>query len=211
MASLDRLGWTAGLAIQPFGLRLGIRTNDAAMLERVRRECLPADWQVTTNGPPQVDFLYSLYVGPPTRTRSTKNFHLLYASANRIARTLDLDAAVRALRERLLEDLAWSCGNHVLLRGRLVEGVLHLGHGAVLLDPDGGVVPVAPPPAEAQDWRPAPLERIAYPDDPPRTPAQAALRLVPYAPQMRGRPTEVLQALARLAERTFQGPVGTDR
>lgn len=209
MASLDRLGWTAGLAFQPFGLRLGVRTNDVGMLERVRRECLPADWLVTTDGPPEVDFLYSLYIGPSTQEQRTRNYHLLYASAQRVARTLDLDEAVRALRERLLDDLAWFCGKHVFLRGRLVDATLHLGDGAVLLDPEGRLVPIAPTRAEDPHWQPstARLEGIAFPDgDSPKTPAEAALRLVPYAPQMRARAAEVLKALAALA---FQVPVGT--
>lgn len=228
MASIDRLGWTAGLSVAPYGHRLGIRTNDPEVLARVRRECLPADWRVKTRGRPEVDFLYSLRVGPPARSKVAKNYHLVYASTRRIARTLDLDEALAALRDRVIDDLIWFASEMVVLDAGLAErdgrALLLPGNpegfhealdrpvrrGPVLLDAEARVTLLAPPRAEARarGWRPGrpplPVEAVVFPRQGARVreiaPADAAMRLFQSAPQASLRPKVVLERLGRVVE-----------
>jgi hypothetical protein len=37
MEKIDRLGWTAGIAFDSFGFRIGVRVNEAAVLGRAVR------------------------------------------------------------------------------------------------------------------------------------------------------------------------------
>ena len=69
MEKLDRLVWAAGLSIHAFGRRVGIRTNDPGVLDRVR-DLLPPGWEPCFS--PLVEHLFSLRVGtvvPGTRAR----------------------------------------------------------------------------------------------------------------------------------------------
>ena len=44
MEKVDRLGWVAGFALKSYGVRIGVRSNDAATMQRVY-EYLPAGWE----------------------------------------------------------------------------------------------------------------------------------------------------------------------
>jgi hypothetical protein len=93
MEKLDRLGWAAGLAITAYGVRVGIRVNEATMLKRVET-CLPPAWKPTSS--PRVDILYSLVVGGAGARPGVRRFNLLYANAGRLVRSLDLEEVLDA-------------------------------------------------------------------------------------------------------------------
>ena len=60
MEKIDRLGWVAGTSIVSYGLPIGIRSNDAVVLERARKR-LPLGWKMSSS--PRVDNLYSISGG----------------------------------------------------------------------------------------------------------------------------------------------------
>jgi hypothetical protein len=98
MQKIDRLGWAAGLSIHTYGRRIGVRTNDPAVLERVV-ELLPPNWEPCFS--PLVDHLFSLRVGGSTADSRLKKYHLLYGGFTLLARCLDLDEVLRALESQL--------------------------------------------------------------------------------------------------------------
>jgi hypothetical protein len=168
MEKIDRLGWTAGLAFDSFGFRMGVRVNDAAVLERIERS-LPPGWRVAPDT--AVDRLYSVRVAPPELRRGLRHFHLVYAGSGRVARTHDLDDALRALSADIDAALAqwgpgyvfihagvvgWK-GRAILLPGRsfsgkttLVADLVRVGatyysDDYAVLDAAGRVLPFARP------------------------------------------------------------------
>jgi len=98
MKKVDSLGWTTGFALKSYGVRIGIRSNDAAALERVRLH-LPSEWQNTTSS--LVDRVYSILIGNPDSRASVKRLHSLYGDEARLARSLDLDGVFETFESDL--------------------------------------------------------------------------------------------------------------
>lgn len=94
MQKLDRLGWAAGFSFAAYGLRIGIRVNDAELLTSIPA-CLPPRWSVSSAA--TVDRLYSLICGDVDSRSGVRRFHLAYAGAQRIARSLNLAEVLDAL------------------------------------------------------------------------------------------------------------------
>src|ERR1051326_2406202 len=83
MAKIDRLGWAAGLAFESYGVRVGVRTNDPAALERLSSH-LPPGWRPARTE--VVERLYSLFApAVVTRARGVRRFNLLYGDVLRLA------------------------------------------------------------------------------------------------------------------------------
>ena len=93
MKKVDRLGWAAGFSLKSYGVRIGIRSNDAAALARVR-ELLPGEWENANL--PVVDRLYSILVGGAGARANVRRFSLLYGDQLRLARDLALDSVLEA-------------------------------------------------------------------------------------------------------------------
>jgi len=94
MEKLDRLGWAAGISFRAYGVRIGIRVNNAEILEQVERR-LPAGWKPTKS--PVVDNLYSIVAPRATGRANVRRYNLLYEGIARLARTTDLDDALSEL------------------------------------------------------------------------------------------------------------------
>ena len=88
MARIDRLGWTAGLTFRSYGVTIGLRVNNAEVLEDLLT-FLPPEWKPSQAG--TVNLLYSLMVGGASGRPNIRRFNMLYANASRIARSLELD------------------------------------------------------------------------------------------------------------------------
>lgn len=88
MEKVDRLGWVAGFALKSYGVRIGVRSNDAATMQRVY-EYLPAGWEKIS--PPVVQRVYSILVGNAGPRANPRRFSLLYGDHERIARSRNLD------------------------------------------------------------------------------------------------------------------------
>src|SRR6266850_3276816 len=93
MKKVDRLGWAAGFSLRSYGVRIGIRSNDAAALAQVQK-LLPGEWENTNL--PLVDRLYSILVGSAGAGANVRRFSLLYGDHLRLARDLDLDRVLEA-------------------------------------------------------------------------------------------------------------------
>jgi hypothetical protein len=84
MAKLDRLGWADGSSFSAYGVRVGLRVNDKAILKRVLTrlppDSRPSDVRV-------VDHLYSLTGFASNSNGRVRRFNLGYWNLARFART----------------------------------------------------------------------------------------------------------------------------
>lgn len=98
MKKVDRLGWTAGLSLEAYGVKFGIRTNDPAVLPRVR-EVLPPGVKPLSS--PNVKILYSLVVGGPRGRSGVRKLNLLYVNDFLLGRDPDLEVVVETLESEM--------------------------------------------------------------------------------------------------------------
>lgn len=117
MKKVDRLGWAAGFALKSYGVRIGVRSNDAAALERAC-EYLPAGWQESAK--PVVDRVYSILVGGGGPRANVRRFSLLYGDHLRITRSANLDDVF----ERFESDLRLFVGEFATHRVFVHAGVV---------------------------------------------------------------------------------------
>lgn len=99
---LDRIGWTEGLAFESHGAKLGIRTNDPAVWDRLAGLLPPGSVPASS---PVVEGLYSLKVAAPARA-GVRPYHLLYQGIAQLARTRDLEEALEVLESDLHSQVA---------------------------------------------------------------------------------------------------------
>lgn len=92
MEKLDRLDWTDGFSFLSYGVRIGIRTNNAEALSRLQ-ESLPPDWKPSSSM--IVDRLYSLKVGGKGARPGHRPYNLLYGDLMRVSRSFDLEEVFR--------------------------------------------------------------------------------------------------------------------
>ncbi|MBS1790769.1 MAG: hypothetical protein JST85_23840 [Acidobacteria bacterium] len=98
MRKLDRLGWAAGLTVQTYGLRIGLRTNKPEALEQLTA-ILPPGWKVARGQ--TVGRIFSLFVGGPGPRPGQRKFHLAYSDFDRIARSHELSDVVETLASEI--------------------------------------------------------------------------------------------------------------
>jgi hypothetical protein len=84
MEKLNRLNWTASAAVNSYGVRIGIRSNDSEALELLL-EALPPNWTLATSS--MLDAIYSLKVGRPG-IDGERPYNLL-RDAKLVVRTID--------------------------------------------------------------------------------------------------------------------------
>jgi hypothetical protein len=94
MDDLDRLGWAAGFSFRAHGARIGVRVNDPALLERLRRHLPPG---AVESNDRIVDHLSSVRVAAGPQRRGVRAFHLAYSDITRISRSEDLDEVLDAV------------------------------------------------------------------------------------------------------------------
>ncbi len=117
MAEVDRLGWAAGIGCESFGVRFGVRVDDADALGIVRTRLPPGHKAVRT---PVVDRLFSYRAGGSLR-RGTRRFSQLYDGSMRIARALDPAEALEALEREAGLHVAAESPDHVFVHAGVVE------------------------------------------------------------------------------------------
>ncbi|OLE51029.1 MAG: hypothetical protein AUG51_24995 [Acidobacteria bacterium 13_1_20CM_3_53_8] len=88
----------AGFSFTSFGLRIGVRSNDEAALERII-ENLPPGWKPSTVR--SVERLYSILIGKGANRPGVRRFNLLYEDHIRVARTLDPDELFESFESTL--------------------------------------------------------------------------------------------------------------
>ena len=98
MKKVDRLGWAVGFSLKSYGVRIGIRSNDPAALDRVCRH-LPSGWENASS--PVVDRVYSLLIGGKGPRAKVRRLNLLYGDQVQLARSLDLEMVFETLESDL--------------------------------------------------------------------------------------------------------------
>ncbi len=172
------------MTIHAYGRRIGIRTNDPKVLERVRA-LLPPGWEPCYSR--LVDHLFSLRVGGVGER--VQKYHLLYGGFTLEARSLDLEEVLHALESKMHIWIGEMASNRVFVhagavgwRGQaivipgasragkstLVSALLRLGASYysdeyAVLDPDGRLHPFDRPLSIRKDeegtvWRCGPEE-----------------------------------------------------
>jgi hypothetical protein len=106
-----------GVSFVSHGVRIGVRVNDDATLEQLRSKLPPG---ATPLASPLVDHLYSLWIGGNGASRTTRQFHLLYAGASRLARTLDLDEVFAQLESALHSKVALAAPRRLFIHAGAV-------------------------------------------------------------------------------------------
>ena len=106
MQKIDRLGWLAGFAFKSFGVRVGVRLNDTAVLKRVVErlppEATPLDTEI-------VDHLYSLVIGGSGAGIRIRRYNIVYCDSRRLARSMELETALDAFESNMQITVAeWS-------------------------------------------------------------------------------------------------------
>ncbi|HEX8474129.1 MAG TPA: hypothetical protein VF666_08865 [Pyrinomonadaceae bacterium] len=118
MEKLDRLGWAAGLAFESYGVRIGVRVNDATILPRLASH-FPPGWRALTK--PRVERLYSLVVASEGATRrGVKGLNLVYGDINRLARTRQSEDAFDAFESDLQLYVAEAARRRVFVHAGVV-------------------------------------------------------------------------------------------
>jgi hypothetical protein len=164
MGPLDRLGWRAGTCFEAQGLRVGVRSNDPGLLERLP-PALPPGWRPTDSA--VVDQVFSLWVARGTGRPRVQ----LRAGNTPSLQTRTIDEALTLLESEIRKALAASAPDRIFVhagvvgwRGRaivvpgrsrsgkttLVEalvkaGASYLSDEYAPLDPRGRVHPFAKP------------------------------------------------------------------
>jgi hypothetical protein len=166
MGRIDRLGWRAGTCFHAYGLRVGVRTNAPALLDRLVPH-LPPGWRACAS--PVVDQIFSFWVDPGGGDASRPS--RVYAGRRRRARTADLAHAFAVLESEIRQSVAagaerltfvhagvvgWR-GRAIVIPGRsrsgkttlvaelLKAGALYLSDEFAVLDGRGRVHPFAKP------------------------------------------------------------------
>jgi len=116
MEKIDRLGWTAGFAFRSYGVRVGVRVNNADLLERLRTH-LPPSWKPAPS--PSVQHIYSLFAGR-TSGRNIRGYNLLYRNTVRLVRTLDLEQLFDAFESDLHLNVAESAKQRIFVHAGVV-------------------------------------------------------------------------------------------
>ncbi len=114
---LERFHWEAGLALQSYGVPLGLRVTDAALLPAVLA-LLPPGWTAAVT--PAVDTLYSVTrIAGRSRT-STAPYYYAYRGGCLLTRTRDREALLAAVESDLHLSIARQAENHVFVHAGAV-------------------------------------------------------------------------------------------
>lgn len=116
MINLEQLAWTDYSAFSLFGARIGIRSNNVEALAALARG-FPPHWK--TYGGHSIDWQYSLWLAPPTRS-GRRPFHTLYSNGEQLARARDLDVLVNAFERDVQLAVAQKARRRVFVHAGVV-------------------------------------------------------------------------------------------
>ena len=117
MDKIDRLVWAEGMSILSYGVRVGVRVNKPGILEKII-PFFPPGWKTSSSS--IVDRMYSVIAGGDGPKRNVRLFNLVYANANRIARTPELDQAIDAFESDLQLYVAETAPRRVFVHAGVV-------------------------------------------------------------------------------------------
>ena len=117
MDKIDRLGWADGLSFTSYGVRVGVRVNDPKALNRLP-EHLPPGWKPAP--PAIVERLYSLVIGNVQPHARVRQFNLLYANADQLMRTMDVEEVYERFESDLKLYVAEAARQRIFLHAGVV-------------------------------------------------------------------------------------------
>lgn len=117
MDKIDRLGWAAGISIKSYGVSVGVRTNDASLLDGLI-ERLPPVWQPARSM--VVERLYSVFMGGRAARSNMRRFNLLYGDLERLVRSVDEEQVYEALESDLQLHVAERAQRRVFIHAGVV-------------------------------------------------------------------------------------------
>ncbi len=116
MRKLDRLGWTDGISILSYGVRVGIRVNDARAMERITK-LLPPGWK--PSAAPFVESLFSVYFAGEPRG-NVRGYNLLYNGFKQLARSFNVEEIYTTLESNLRITVAEAARRRVFVHAGVV-------------------------------------------------------------------------------------------
>jgi len=117
MSNMDRLGWTAGTAISTFGICVGVRTNNDAVLRELS-ERFPPGWTPSRNV--YVDRIYSVLLGRRHGGSRTRRYDLLFEDTERLARTMRIDEVLARFENSVQMLVASSARRRIFVHAGVV-------------------------------------------------------------------------------------------
>src|ERR1700730_3021808 len=117
MEKIDRLGWAAGISFTALGVRVGVRVNDPAALERLLGH-LPPGWKPSPL--PVVERLYSVVMGGGNIGSRVRRFSLLYADRNELVRSLQPEEVFEVLESDLQFHIAQAAPRRLFVHAGVV-------------------------------------------------------------------------------------------
>ncbi|MFN2576993.1 MAG: hypothetical protein ABR607_04815 [Pyrinomonadaceae bacterium] len=118
MAKLDRLGWADGISFRSYGVRVGLRVNDKAILKHLITR-LPPNFKQTRRR--VVDHLYSLTGFANELNGRIRRFNLAYWNLVRFARTRSFDELLDRFESHLQLTVAEYAPRRVFVHAGVVE------------------------------------------------------------------------------------------
>ena len=118
MKKIDRLGWADGISFTAYGVRVGIRVSNPTIMHRIP-DLLPPSWKPARSG--KVERLYSLVVGGAGSRPSVRRFNVLYADADRMSRSMDLEPALKLLETDLQLYVAEAAPRRIFVHAGVVR------------------------------------------------------------------------------------------
>lgn len=133
MAKINRLGWTDGMSFTSYGVSIGVRVNDSALLPDVSARLPPGSKPASFA---IVDHLYSI-IGSTAKSESkVRRFSLGYWNLLRIARSREFDDVLEAFESHVQLTVAEYAPRRVFVhagvvgwkdRAILIPGLSHSG------------------------------------------------------------------------------------
>ncbi len=117
MDKLDRLVWADGMTFISYGVRVGVRVNDAAILPDVIAR-LPPAWKPSPAS--VVDHLYSLIGGGAKEDSKVRRLNLAYWNLLRIARSPKFDEVLDAFESHVQLTVAEHAPRRVFVHAGVV-------------------------------------------------------------------------------------------
>src|SRR6266853_6285881 len=98
MTKLDRLGWADGMSFNAYGVRVGLRVNDSAILTDLIARLPPGSKQATFA---VVDHLYSIIGSNAKPDTKVRRLGLGYWNLLRFARAREFDSVLEAFESHV--------------------------------------------------------------------------------------------------------------
>jgi hypothetical protein len=117
MEKVDQLGLTTGLSIKSYGVRIGIRSNDAKFLKRIC-EYLPHNWEPSAAA--IVDRVYSIIIRGEGKGGNGRRLNLLYGNDLQIARSSNDEELLKSLESDLRLFVAETAHRRVFVHAGVV-------------------------------------------------------------------------------------------